>query len=258
MDQTSGDYSYARGTSFAAPVVSGAAALKTKWFRNRGTEPKATLLKAALIATADSLGPVVNGEVVCYDPGPDPDPNADCRPSHKSGWGLVNLDRLTEASPTRFIRNEHINFDEVGDFWRSVFLTADDPAKPIFIVLVWNDIPNQTGVSATNLSLKRDLSLWVEDWIGSTPTSGFWAGNSFQENTVSLDTGWSQPFGFWNGAVADTVNTVEAVFIPPNAGYGGKDGFKIVVIDEAHPDSDPEEAFPLQSFSIYAWNAKQP
>ncbi len=48
-------HTYGTGTSFAAPVVSGAAALKRKWFLDRGVNSAPSLLKAALIATADSL-----------------------------------------------------------------------------------------------------------------------------------------------------------------------------------------------------------
>jgi hypothetical protein len=253
-DQGSGAYSYGRGTSFATPVVSGAAALKTTWYRNRGVEPKASLLKAAIIATSDSLGPVVNGEVQCTD--------NDCRPSHKYGWGLINLERLVAEKPDRFSRNEQVQFNQVGDFWRSVRLVPSDSALPVLIVLVWNDVPNETDHHTTMSVLHRDLSLWVEDWNGSTPTPYFHAGNNFQQNILSLDTGWSHYFGLWHGGgnpVADTRNTVEAVFMQPSTRYEGSGGFRIVVIDEAHPPSLPDPmAFPSQRFSVYAWNARLP
>lgn len=111
--------------------------------------------------------------------------------------------------------------------------------------------------------LHRDLSLWVEDWNGSTPTPYFHAGNNFQQNILSLDTGWSHYFGLWHGGgnpVADTRNTVEAVFMQPSTRYEEDGGFKIVVIDEAHPSADltlPSHFGP-QRFSVYAWNARLP
>ncbi len=77
-------YTYGSGTSFAAPVVSGVAALLRKWFLDQPqNNPSPALLKAAMIATADSLGHV---------------PGQDHRPSPLTGWGRVSLDRLTDPA----------------------------------------------------------------------------------------------------------------------------------------------------------------
>jgi hypothetical protein len=173
---------------------------------------------------------------------------------------LVNLQRLVAEKPDRFSRNEQVQFNQVGDFWRSVRLVPSDSALPVLIVLVWNDVPNIGEHHSDHSVLHRDLSLWVEDWNGSTPTPYFHAGNNFQQNVLSLDTGWSHYFGLWHGGgnpVADTRNTVEAVFMQPSTRYEGDGGFRIVVIDEAHAPSTGAE-FPGQRFSVYAWNAKLP
>lgn len=60
------------GTSMATPNAAGSAALLQQLYANTfGQRPRASLLKALLIHTADDLG----------NPGPD----------YKFGWGLINL-----------------------------------------------------------------------------------------------------------------------------------------------------------------------
>lgn len=227
-------------------MVGGVASLMTKRFREAvpSVEPKPTLLKAAMIATADSLGPVnaLTGQVSCTD----------CRPSQKYGWGLLNLDRLTATTPARYFVNETAPLAGVGSFWPTTqqLFQPDDPALPILIALVWNDIPELRNTHPANWALKRDLDLWVYEHNGP----GFWAGNSFAENVVGLDTGWSQAFGFWNGTIPDTVNTVEAVFIPPGwYDYLNAPRLLLRVDDITHTNFP---ALPAQPFSIYAWNLK--
>lgn len=237
-------FSYARGTSFAAPVVSGAASLLTKRFRglSPSVEPRATLLKAAMVATADSLGPIdpLTGEVICTD----------CRPSQQYGWGLLNLDRLTATTPSRFFVNETFQLTGVGQSWPTSeqLFRPDDPELPILIALVWNDIPRQDGIHAANWALKRNLDLVVVEHQGSQ----YWVGNNFDENILGVDSGWSRSFGFVGGVVADTVNNVELVLIP----QGGQLRLILQVLDVADgsmPLGSPA-LYQNQPFSLYAWN----
>lgn len=237
-------FSYARGTSFAAPVVSGAASLLTKRFRELvpSVEPRATLLKAAMVATADSLGPIdpLTGEVNCTD----------CRPSQQYGWGLLNLDRLTATTPSRFFVNETFPLTGVGQSWPTSeqLFRPDDPELPVLIALVWNDIPNEAGGHATRWALKRDLDLVVVEHLGSQ----YWVGNNFEENILGVDSGWSRSFGFAGGVVADTVNNVELVLIP----QGGQLRLILQVLDVAHgsmPSGSPT-LYQNQPFALYAWN----
>src|SRR5690606_21000411 len=77
------------------------------WMQN-GVVPKPTLLKAGLIATARSLGPVDSATQAVSCTG------GDCRPSNSSGWGLVDMDRLTNTAVPVFVRNEQTPDREAG------------------------------------------------------------------------------------------------------------------------------------------------
>jgi len=69
----SADYAFGSGTSQAAPLVSGAAALVRQWYATRGyTTPSAALVRATLVHGADDLspgqyGPPVTGTVIISD-----------------------------------------------------------------------------------------------------------------------------------------------------------------------------------------------
>lgn len=243
-------YAYGRGTSFAAPGVSGAVAQKSKQLRDgqpllhppwmaSGIVPTPTLLKAALIATARSPGPVDPGTQVATCTG------GDCRPSRHHGWGLVDLDRLTNREVGVFVRNEQTQFGTVGQFWPSPWLRIHSPSQEVLVALVWNDIP----VTPANEALQRDLSLTVTV-LGS---SEYFLGNNFRENLGGLDDGYSSSLGFGGGGVADNVNNVEAVFLPAGTFAGADDQFRITVTSTTHT---ADTNYPNQSFSVYAWNVQ--
>lgn len=246
---TGANFSYARGTSFTAPAGSGSVALKSKQFRDGNANsypvevqapivPTPTLLKAALIATAQSLGPEdpVSGLVDCDD----------CRPSNAFGWGLIDLDRLTETNTPIYVHNEgHGSIDGVGDGWTSAWLKPGRYDDEILVAVVWNDVPTSVGTSS---ALLRDLDVTIE----VKDSSLFFVGNNFEENLVDLDTGYSQGFGFADFSVRDHANNVEAVFMLPDSLIEGEE-FRIHVTSFAHPvDFD----FPEQRFSVYVWNAR--
>lgn len=234
-------YTYARGTSFSAPAVAGAAAVLTKQFREReGIEPRPSLIKAALIATADSLGPTTtNGVQTCT--------NGDCRPSPSYGWGLVNLNRATDETP-RWVVNETVAFTAAGQAWISPTLRAVDKG-PVLVVLAWSD-PSTTN----SYILRRDLDL--DMWTAGWPT---YVGNNFRENISGADTGWSYPFGFVPNWVDDDINTVEAVFVQPSE-VDELEGnlyasFQIRVSVETF-QLPTLQAFEAQAFSLFVWNAE--
>jgi serine protease AprX len=160
-------HTYGTGTSFAAPVVTGVAALKRKWFLDRGVSPSPSLIKAALIATADSLGSSgLTGN--------------DHRPSSNSGWGRVNLNRLTD-SRSRFYVTDNQGLAVTTGTVRSWTRTIGNPAVDTFIVLTWSDPPSVLGSS--QVPLANNLRLSVEE-VGS---SSFWRGNNFRENLAGDD-----------------------------------------------------------------------
>ncbi|NJL28766.1 MAG: S8 family serine peptidase, partial [Thermoanaerobaculia bacterium] len=255
-------YAYGRGTSFAAPAVSGALALKSKQLRSGQplahppslqsgiSAPMPTLLKAALIATAQSLGPVnAQGVVSCT--------GGDCRPSNQSGWGLVDLDRLTDPATGAYVINESVSFSGAGQSWTTPNLKPADPSKDVLIALVWNDIP----IGVANEALQRDLDLSMVQHFGPY-LAEYSFGNNFWENVANVDNGYS--YGYeWNGfpifPVSDRVNNVEAIFLPPGKLvppplYAGQPAtFRLTVSTFAHAVN---AVYPQQAFSIYAWNVQ--
>jgi serine protease AprX len=223
-------HTYGTGTSFSAPVVSGVAALKRKWFLDRGVNPAPSLLKAALIATADTLG----GQGLA---------GHDHRPSPLSGWGRVNLNRLTDSRSRYYVNASTQNAVATGEA-KVYQLKASDITAPIYIALVWDDEPYDT-VTGSQVPLKNDLAL---DAGGGT-----WKGNFFNENMTGVDDGYSYRFtiGAW---AHDTINNVEAIFLPPGALATGQ-VFQVRVTGLNVPQGRHNGR---QSFSIYAYNVSTP
>lgn len=223
-------HTYGTGTSFAAPVVSGAAALKRKWFLDRGVNPAPSLLKAALIATADSLdGLGLTGH--------------DHRPSPRYGWGRVNLDRLTDARSRQYVNASSVNAVSTGEA-RLYQFKAVDVTSPVYIVLVWDDAAADV-VTHSQAPLKNDLALDV--------AGGTWKGNFFNENMTGTDDGYSYRFNL--GAWAhDTINNVEAVFLPPGAlSLGQVVQVRVTGVNVVQGRSNGR-----QPFSVYAYNVAAP
>jgi len=218
-------HTYGTGTSFSAPVVSGAAALARKFFLDRGTNPSPSLLKAALIATADDLA------------------GSDHRPSPRFGWGRVSLKRLTEPGINFFHVNESAPV-ATGEL-RSWVRPIGDPAKDVYIVLAWSDPPSDL-LGSSQSALKNDLSLTLE--LNGTKFP-YWRGNNFLENKTGADTGYSHRFqSIADPLLVDSINNVEAIFVPANTFAAGQ--ALAVRVRGENVTQGP------QSFSIYAWNVK--
>jgi hypothetical protein len=196
-------HSYSSGTSFSAPAVAGVVALARKWFMDKGTvNPSPNLLKASLIGTATDLGL-------------DPSYSDDHRPSHKSGWGRVNLERLTEAAAARFYRTDNAANALRTGHETSWVVTVGNPAKDTTVTLVWSDPASPTS---DNPPLINDLRLSVERVGAAT----HWRGNNFNENIGRQNNpsfpqededGYSFKYNAPATVINDTINTVEAVFI---------------------------------------------
>lgn len=224
-------HSYASGTSFAAPAVTAVAGLKRKWFLDRGIDAAPSLLKAALIATADDLGWFSE-----Y--------NGDHRPSWHYGWGRVNLNRATDSVP-RFYVNESSTLPVQTGTTRTWTRTIHNPSSPTYIVLAWSDQPSTTDDKTSQVPLVNDLSLRV-DRSGS---SGFWRGNNMRENRTGTDDGFSHAFVVGGDPIlTDSMNNVEVVFIPAGTFLAGEQ-----VTIRVTGDNVPSGP---QRFSVYAYNVK--
>jgi len=216
-------YTFGTGTSFAAPVVTGVAALGRKWFLDRGTNPSPSLLKAALIATADDIGGVLSN---------------DHRPSPGSGWGRGNLNRLTDGA-SRFYVTDNLGIAVNTGQQRSWTRAVGNPASDTYIVLVWSDPPSVTGNS--QVPLVNDLMISVQRSTGGV----LWRGNNFNEIITGSDDGYSYPYAF-GPPVNDTINNVEAVFIPANTFTAGQQ--IVVSVTGVNVPQGP------QKFAVYAYN----
>lgn len=223
-----GYHSYVQATSYAAPVVTGVAALERKWFLDRGVDPTPSLLKAALIATADDLGSYYT---------------ADHRPSNTYGWGRVDLNRLTDSA-ARFWINEQSDLALATGEQRSWTRTLDNPRKDTYIVLAWSDPPSPITPSS-QAPLINDLTLTVE--VEGKPA--FWRGNNFNENTTGVDDGYSHAYKTGEATLVDAVNNVEAVFLPAGT---FKKGQRITIkVTGANVTQGP------QAFAVYAYNVRR-
>ncbi len=219
-------HSYAQGTSFAAPVVAGVAALLRKQLLDAGINPSPSLLKAGLIATADNLNAA-----------------GDHRPSNDFGWGPVNLDRATATSVRRYLVNEDPALALTTGQERTWTRVIDNLGQDTLIVLVWSDL--SSPAPANTPSLINDLRLTVE----SFPGNSFWRGNNFNENVSGVDNGFSYTYIVGGDpGVSDAVNNVEAVFIPKNT-FAANQQIVIRITGQSVPSGS-------QTFALYAYNVR--
>lgn len=194
VDSVTGTSSYGPlcGTSMASPHVAGAAALFVQQYRNNnmGMTPSPALIKAAFLATAQSL----EGNF-------DADGGVLGAPfDSKQGYGMMNMQALFEAD-TNGIRYEDAptTFGSTGETW-SMSVSPLDPAQPVRIMLVWTDAPGH-GMGGSTPAWNNNLDLKV--------TSG---GNTFYGNNIAPG-GFSSP-----GGSPDAINNTEGVFLSPGAG----------------------------------------
>ncbi len=177
------------GTSFAAPLVAGAAALVRQYFMDGyhvrgarspedGFAPSAALVKAVLINS--SMNMTATTPV----------------PSDDQGWGRVALDRALAFSGDDFVLrvvDGTVAFETSASPPFQMDLEVDDSSVPLKITLVWTDPPS-TPAAAINLVNDLDLSLTCghRTFLGNV----FRAGKSV------------------TGGQSDTLNNVEQVFLP--------------------------------------------
>jgi subtilisin family serine protease len=227
----SGWYTYGTGTSFAAPVVTGVAAHVRQWFLNRGTNnPAPSLIKAALIATADDLGGL----------GPS---GIDHRPSPLQGWGRVDLNRAVASTAGRFWVNESDTPGlKTGDSFAWT-LRIGDASQDVYIVLAWSDPPSTTALGNSQVALVNSLRLEVGD------TCCLFMGNDFNKVVTGTDDGYSYHFTFGPPGPPDSINNVQAVFV---RGGSYQQGQPLAIQVTGQNVTDVSRG--PQRFSVYAYN----
>lgn len=214
-------YTWSSGTSHAAPMVAGGAALAYEWLRSRsGAAPSPALVKALLLNSTNYLsGALAGGDL----PGP------------RQGWGLMNLGRAFETTD-RIILDEDASrtFTISGGPAFETTGIIGDAAKEIRAMLVWTDPP---GSSTTNAPYVNQLNLEV------VVNGVVYNGNNFKGQ-------YSLP-----GGQPDILNNTQAVRLPP-----GTSGSLVVRVSPAviAGDGVPGNGLPLdQDFALVVTNVRE-
>lgn len=181
------------GTSFAAPQITGAAALLDAKF-NMTYSP--AMLKAALIGTAKS----VKGGLDRYT-----NTTVPARPNYDQGWGRLFLDDIIQGTTVyRMLDETSFTPFTAALQARSGTFTVADASKPVVIVLAWTDEPASVPAGTT---LARNLDLEVHS--GCT----LYSGNYMNASEVSI----AQDSCSFGGVARDSTNNVEMIVVPASA-----------------------------------------
>ena len=144
-----GPYHFKNGTSMAAPLVAGAAALVREWLlRDCGIgNPDAATIKAALIAGAKSLVPGQYGEERWREI-PDNSPNP------VEGWGMVDVARSVGIDGRMSVYDANV----IAEGEKSSFAITANGGDSLSIVLAYADAPAEMAAAS---QLVNDLDLCV-------------------------------------------------------------------------------------------------
>ena len=256
------DYQIASGTSFAAPVVTGVAALVRGWLDPTGLNPPSpALTRAILNVGAQDLVTYRNAAAgqCCWE---HVDPTSGqvgvycwpgCgqmgpAPNRYQGWGGVSLDRYFRQ------KDQNYRFIEQGAAlthqasWQTT-VTVKDPSRPVRIALAWTDRASTVG-KAPDSVLVNDLDLEV---IGVADCATYtWKGNVFGSREFSLRNPPSP---------SDHKNNLERVVIDAlGKGNGLPLGLtsltiRVVGLSIGADGVDPKGTTPRQDFAIAVENA---
>ncbi|HEV2694505.1 MAG TPA: S8 family serine peptidase, partial [Verrucomicrobiae bacterium] len=206
-------YRYESGTSMATPAVSGVLALMQDFFVNQknpnfATNPSPALLKAMVINGARLTG---NYQFAVTNT------------LNYEGWGQVNLPNSVPAAltntvlsvsngvPMFFVDQSPTNALATGDrrTYNITFPNAAARQQPLRITLAWTDPP---GNPVAAYKLVNDLDLVVTN--NDNPTNPvIYFGNSFNSSGAVPYSAAGN-----SNSVADNINNVENVFLPPTLG----------------------------------------
>ncbi len=147
-------YTLSSGTSHAAPIVAGAAALSYQWLRTKlGQDPSPALVKGLLLnSTKYVTGNNAN----------------DSLPGAKQGWGLLNLAGMFDSTNRIFYdQSPSRTFIESGGEPFEITGIISDSSKEFRAMLVWTDAP---GSPASNAPSVNHLN--IEVIVGGVTYSG--------------------------------------------------------------------------------------
>lgn len=167
-------YRWMGGTSMAAPLVAGTAALMREYLikERNFTNPSAALIKAALLNSAEDISPGQYGTGIYQEIPDSPVPN------NVEGWGRVNLENgLFPTAPLDILYYDGQNPLDTGEYYDYI-INIIDSSYPFKVNLVWTDYP---GSAAAQGGLVNDLDLLVVDPSGTT----YYPDNASQKTIVS-------------------------------------------------------------------------
>lgn len=249
-------YQWASGTSFATPVVTGAAALARDWLRALGyTNPSPALTKATVLTATKNLAPCNPG---CTNPPPACTSCSWCgtmlpRPDRHQGWGGLSLNELFRPATNYFFRDQQQPFTANGQNW-SQALSVVDHTLPIEITLVWTDAVTVANIQNPVATLVNDLDLRLDvPGPGGLPV---FTGDYYYTCITCCDRQ-----GFSIGQVGtlhfDHKNNVERISLPANTfGANGTQFYLTVTATSLQGDGiDPGGNTPRQDFAIAVSNA---
>ncbi len=196
--EPNGNYSYCSGTSMAAPIAAGAAALVREHYTNLGINPSAALVKATLINGAMDIGYGI--------------------PSNETGWGRINLsESLNPSKPRATNYTEYTQGLSTGESV-SFRYNSYNESFPLKITLVWTDYPGDTSA---NKALVNDINLIV-----TSPDGSVFNGNDYREpfNDEADDTNNVEQINISNISLGVYIINISAFNIP-----NGPQPFALVV-----------------------------
>jgi len=237
-DRNNGYYVRTVGTSFAAPVVTGAAILADAWYyyhqQTSNSLPSPAMVKALLVAHASALEwgtDAMTGQTLGV------------RPSMPQGWGRVNLDGLFQSQvAVKFFDEDHTQqgprrFTPGEGSWTTSITV--DRTKEVIVVLSFTD-----RYAATYASPLYVNNLNVKVWDGIY----YYLGNFFSGDGFSTRLGPGFP--------GDQNNTVELIRIRPNELSNSQvtiETIPVAINGKAIPGLDG--ATSNQDFALYVYNA---
>jgi hypothetical protein len=229
-----GSYMMSPGTSFAAPVASGAALLASRVYSSAPDSARPSLLKAMLVAGAVSM----KGGIDDFAGGA----TISTRPSVAQGFGRINLERFISASPSRKYVNETTTFTaSLGTPWQATY-TVDNPAKPVVIALAWSDA---AATENAPVALVNNLDLMISSTVSGTCRT--YVGNAIGSNDYSTA-------GSCTSAPApDTRNNVELVVF---TGIAGQTFTVRVSPKTIAGKADVTRPTNNQDFGLFVYNAR--
>jgi len=216
------------GTSFAAPQVSGAAALFIEHYRglHANAEPSPAMVKAAVLASTVNLEGHrdASGQVM----GP--------RPDSMQGWGRPDLADLLEVGLAKTYYDAQVIFQGSGEVW-SVPLQVVDTNRPAKLSLVWTDAPGH-GLGGATPAWNNDLDLEID-----------YQGQTYLGNQVGPG-GWSV-----TGGQADYRNNSEGVWLGPTA--NGEVDVRVKATNLAWDGLPGQGGLSDQDFALVASNLEE-